>query len=574
MTRSLFFIAFFNLIHFCSINGQNATINLLLLDKDSGKPLQTNIKWHSLKTNKDFVFKTDKDGKTTALIPSNEAYELAIPQSSAKYTLELPPAPFTKDVVLEFRIIKEQTAATTTQQATVDPPKQPSVTIAYRNSIGLHLLNKPEGKVLEIIDVETQKKVWSSVKDTNNFVLPAKKRYKLVMDGVVIQNEVLDMTNFSPTMLPFIVYFNAPNAARLSPLANNAALNLVYINLKNEPVVGDTITLISKKNGQKFSLKTGQNGSALFVVPKDDIYEIHLKDFPKLSSINVENSPPQYLTTIEFGINYPSAAEVEKFKIDAEKRILERDSLYKLFEKPKELTAPELRESIGVYQEDAKPKLEQDTNYFIKKREVIGSVFYRFRKEWTTKIIVTDVTGSMYPYMKELAHWHGLGLMESEKNAYIFFNDGNNKPDIAKKIGKTGGIYTTKSTISDSIISLMYRAMFNGNGGDTPENNIEALLEAQKLSTSASDIIMIADNFSSIKDLALLSELNKPIHIILCGVRERLHPDYLWLAYKTRGTVHTIEEDIMNLGAMMEGKTVTIKGRTYKLLNNRFFEMR
>jgi hypothetical protein len=71
-----------------------------------------------------------------------------------------------------------------------------------------------------------------------------------------------------------------------------------------------------------------------------------------------------------------------------------------------------------------------------------------------------------------------------------------------------------------------------------------------------------------------LSDIDKPIHVILCGVREQIHPDYLWLAYKTRGTLHTIEEDIMNLGAMMEGKTVTIKGRTYKLLNNRFFEMK
>jgi hypothetical protein len=488
--------------------------------------------------------------------------------------LELPAAPYTKDLVLEFRIIKEQTTSTTTQQTIVDPPLKSSVNIAYRNSIGLHLLNKPAGKVLDIIDVETQKKVWSSVKDTNNFVLPVKKRYKLAMEGVVIENDDLDMTTFSPKMLPFIVYFNATNSARLSPLGNNAALNLVYINLKNEPVIGDSITLISKKNGQKYTLKTGRNGSALFVVPKDDVYEIHLKDFPKLSTITVENSPLQYLTTIEFGINYPSAAEVEKFKIDAEKRIFERDSLYKLFEKSKELTAPELHKSMGVYQEEAKPKVELDSNYFIKRREVIGSVFYRFRKEWTTKVIVTDVTGSMYPYMKELAHWHGLGLMKAEKDAYIFFNDGNNKPDFSKQIGRTGGIYTTQSTISDSIIQLMYKAMYNGNGGDTPENNIEALLEAQKLSSSVSEIVMIADNYSSIKDLALLSDITKPIHIILCGVKERIHPDYLWLAYKTRGTVHTIEEDIMNLGAMMEGKTVTIKGRTYKLLNNRFFEMR
>jgi non-ribosomal peptide synthetase component E (peptide arylation enzyme) len=85
MTRSLIFLAFFNLIIGQQLNAQTATINLLLLDNETGKPLQTNMKWHSLKTQKDLIFKTDKDGKATFVVEGNQTYETSIPQSQDEY---------------------------------------------------------------------------------------------------------------------------------------------------------------------------------------------------------------------------------------------------------------------------------------------------------------------------------------------------------------------------------------------------------------------------------------------------------------------------------------------------------
>jgi hypothetical protein len=363
----------------------------------------------------------------------------------------------------------------------------------------------------------------------------------------------------------------------LYPISNeNTVINLVYINLKNKPISLDSIVLIGKKTGIKYPKITSENGSALFIVPKSDNYEVHLKYFPKISTINVENSRLRALTTFTYIVNYPSSNDVETQKMEAEKRIAERDSLYKLFEKANEIKRDKLTESIGVYKEEVKEKLTKDTHAFEQTQNVIGAVLYRFRKEWTRKVIVTDVTGSMFPYMKELALWHALGLMKEEKNTYLFFNDGDDKPDRAKIIGKTGGIYTTQSAATDSIIGLMYEAMDNGNGGDYPENNVEALWEGQKYATSADELIMVADNYSAIKDISLLSKITKPVRVILCGVNKYggIHPDYLWLAYKTKGSIHTIEDDIMDIGSTVEGKTITIKGRTYQLLNNRFFEIK
>jgi hypothetical protein len=182
----------------------------------------------------------------------------------------------------------------------------------------------------------------------------------------------------------------------------------------------------------------------------------------------------------------------------------------------------------------------------------------------------------MYPYMEQLALWLSFAMMKKEKTAYVFFNDGDSKMDHLKRIGKTGGIYPIESNNTDSVLNVMHTARSNGYGGDIAENNIEALLVAQKLGTPSSELIMIVDNYSCIKDIRLLPEVTKPVHIILCGVNvvTGINPDYLWVAYKTKGSIHTIEDDITDLGTLMEGKTITIRGRTYKLLSNSFFEIK
>ena len=53
-----FFCVFpFNLLLFSTLYGQvthTATIQLLLLNEQTGQPLETTIKWHEVKMNKDF----------------------------------------------------------------------------------------------------------------------------------------------------------------------------------------------------------------------------------------------------------------------------------------------------------------------------------------------------------------------------------------------------------------------------------------------------------------------------------------------------------------------------------------
>ena len=116
--------------------------------------------------------------------------------------------------------------------------------------------------------------------------------------------------------------------------------------------------------------------------------------------------------------------------------------------------------------------------------------------------------------------------------------------------------------------------MKNGGGGDAPENDLEAILEGMNKFKVYDEIILIADNYANIKDIKLLSKIKKPIRIILCGVDgEGVNVDYLNLAYATKGSIHTIEDDITNVTETLEGKTIEIDGATYKLIKGKFVKI-
>ena len=201
----------------------------------------------------------------------------------------------------------------------------------------------------------------------------------------------------------------------------------------------------------------------------------------------------------------------------------------------------------------------------------VSTVFKR--NKWGKAIVIADVTGSMYPYTGQLLKWLAVTLTDKQKRHFVFFNDGDNKDDAVKVIGKTGGIYSAYSNSYDEIEKTIEKAMLNGGGGDAPENNIEALLESDKLCTDCDSIVMIVDNWAPIKDISLLGKYNKPVKVVVCGVFGRINKDYLKLVRDTKGSLHLIEEDIYNLSELKEGESIKIHGRVYKLVKGEFVDI-
>jgi hypothetical protein len=204
--------------------------------------------------------------------------------------------------------------------------------------------------------------------------------------------------------------------------------------------------------------------------------------------------------------------------------------------------------------------------------DTLSNIVYNVlkRNKWKKQLVVADLTGSMYPFAQQISTWLQLHFKnDSLRQSFVFFNDGDNKRDEDKKVGVTGGLYYCTAKNVDQLVAAMNLTIRNGQGGDAPENVIEAILYGLKKTKGIENIVLIADNWAKVRDINLLPKVKVPVHVLLCGVTEgmEIHPDYLNIAYKTKGSVHTIEQDITNLMQQTTGKKFTVNGVEYIIKN-------
>jgi hypothetical protein len=196
-------------------------------------------------------------------------------------------------------------------------------------------------------------------------------------------------------------------------------------------------------------------------------------------------------------------------------------------------------------------------------------------KQWKNMLVIADVTGSMSPYIGELLLWIKLNATAETVKSFVFFNDGDAKKDAEKVIGETGGIYGTNSQDVDSVLSVVQHSMLNGWGGDLPENNFEAVLHGIDNYPEFEELIMIADNYAIPRDLSLLKKVKVPVRILLCGTKNvDISPIYLEIVKRNGGSLHTIEQDLVDLIKLNEGEIITVGEERFQVVGGRFKKMK
>ncbi|MFM2385997.1 MAG: hypothetical protein RL660_754 [Bacteroidota bacterium] len=195
------------------------------------------------------------------------------------------------------------------------------------------------------------------------------------------------------------------------------------------------------------------------------------------------------------------------------------------------------------------------------------SVFTR-NPQFTKELVVADFTCSMTPYYMDMMAWFCLHEFTREI-PFAFFNDGDGKPNDQKVIGQTGGVHQFKTNSLDTLANYVYETTKTGCSGDCPENDIEAILKAIEKNPKVKEVILIADNWSDMRDYNLRGLITKPVHIILCGTEYGINPQYLNLAYITKGSIHTMKEDLHNLFKFNEGKVFTLNGQEFVVRQGR-----
>jgi len=207
---------------------------------------------------------------------------------------------------------------------------------------------------------------------------------------------------------------------------------------------------------------------------------------------------------------------------------------------------------------------------------IIQDYFEKFPERLDQALVVMDWTASMYPYACETILFN---LKNSEKykaSHFSFFNDGDQKKNWQKKIGETGGIYFAPANEMNWVLATMKKAQEAGNGGDIPENDIEALQKSIQQYPNSSPVLLVADNQSPIRDDSLMQAIDQPIHVILCGIAYEffgkkihiLNPQYYHLARQHGGSLYFegYERYHQKLGTALP--TLSINHHTYWVLDD------
>ena len=453
--------------------------------------------------------------------------------------------------------------------------------------------------------------VWRGITGTYGevlFLVPKGMEYRIGtveepgIQTVQLSNERFARENIGITYLPSRFTEEQRNdsvfqkvSPAQTPTRSRVLVVLTILNLDDQPLEDEEMYFAAKKSGKVYVGKTNRSGKAYLVLPMGDSYCVSTRFEANLKCYDM----PQDDRAGQLSITYNTIGARETLRRQAERarQAFLRDSLYEV---------QRIRDSIAMARMAArgtsaetpfihqllfgssgaavKKRIEQraaaerdsiarDPRYFEKSGEVVQATLYRMRDRWKNKVIVTDLTGSMTPYMDQVILWHALQLVQGEENRYVFFNDGDRKADTAKVIGHTGGIYGTDQALLDTLLLTMVRTTRAGDGGDGPENDLEALLEGARKKRGLDELILIADNCSDVRDMQLLTQLRVPVHIILCGTEFGVNENYLEIAYKTGGSIHTIEQDIDDLARLADGATITIGAFQYRVNRGKFIQI-
>jgi hypothetical protein len=195
---------------------------------------------------------------------------------------------------------------------------------------------------------------------------------------------------------------------------------------------------------------------------------------------------------------------------------------------------------------------------------------------WTDAAVVMDWSDEMYLESAQAVLWHKTHPKTSNIDYFVFTNDGDKLSDRKKRIGKTGGVYFVKSNNFRQVERRLDYVAKRGNGGDDNSNNLfeTTLLSIQKYD-DVKDFVVVADNESCTRDFRLIKFLDTPVKVILTNVKGPINPQYINMAYKSGGSLHTSEDDYYNYvfkGLADSNQKLILNGVSYVLNEEGFFD--
>ncbi|MBL4648308.1 MAG: hypothetical protein JKY03_01155 [Aureispira sp.] len=556
------------------------------------------------RTKKQFELETNEEGKAFVSVPVNDVYAVHLENWENFASVTIPKGAYQRhEIPVPF----------------YEMPKDGS-SLFVKIPVQIKLLNsenKPS-KLIEELTIRsgTSRKTHIVTTDKNGMAtinLPIGCQYMLNLKGAPNYYK-FEIPNKPYAAWTEDVLFERKQGMDKYPSIHNALFNFVFQDLDGNLTEGEAFWVVSKKNGARYDGITNAYGIAQILVPLNDIYVLNAAynlnfgekkiSSEKGSDIVVETIVYESVTSKEWlsrqkkqelmAARRDSIAVAEELRqniiLDSLRKLNLEDKFIEEFIRNNRpipikrtfIIRKAVRAKVAIIEQ----QLKINPNYFVDEGKPILAILQRFKESWKGKVVVTDITQSMNPYLEEVLIWHLLNLKQGEHTKYLFFNDGDRKMASAKKVGSTGGIYDCEGAWEELqlVINTMHIAIERGlGGGEPPENDLEAVLKGIEQKEDVEEVILIADSYSRVRDMELLSQIDIPVRIILCGGEEKnnfyqaLKPDineeYLTIAHRTSGSIHTLRQDILNLSEKKEGEIVEIGAHRYILRNKQFIKL-
>jgi hypothetical protein len=526
-----------------------ALLFMLIVNK-SDQPISEEVLVISKSNKRVYKTKSNAEGLAEILIPINDTYSINLKGEPNYDEIQIPNEAY---YGLQYKIFYD---AKRTENFNI-------ATINYKLKTSK---DKPLSEKVTLINIKT-KAVFTFQTDENGLAvvqLPNDAKYVINYESVK-NYDVLTVPKVDNFTMDFNASYEGSSPTAIYPNLTEALFVLTYLDLDSVPVPDEIFTIKAINSGKVFTGKTDGNGVANILVPIGDTYQINATYFKEFWEKTIKNDDVRSLTNGT--LFFISSKEHERRLAERERIITEREATWR---KMRSLYEAYIKRSDNAtnFAEIVYDGFENISSYAPFRDTIVPVVLSR-NPQWTNKLLVVDVTSSMTPYAEQVKIWYRRNSQAQNRTQFVFFNDGNNTKDERKVIGKTGGIYYCPFCPYNQLVDTLRQVRLRGEGGDAQENDLEAMIHAVDNSANYSDVIVIIDNLSPVRDISLLSNLNRPVRIILCGDKP-INEEYINIAYQTDGSIHTMKEDIFDINSRRNGVRLQIGTDLYILTRGRF----
>lgn len=546
------------LLIYNTLHAQLQQVNIIIHNTQA-KPISSHLEIKSIKDQKTIHLQCNSAGKASAWLQQNNEYEISINNGIPFFRFKTYP----ENIIRTLEIYPDSREKTMLNSL----PKG-TLTLHVKNS-----QNKPmpnENVILIEKQTNTKYNGITNIKGEVEIQLPIGRSYELQYNNAP-DYEKISIPDKLNAHINFFSTFEGSHVEMLHPSQKQCLFNMHYIDLDSIPVKGEEFIVKSLLSGKKYKAVTDKDGYAKILVPIGATYTVSTSYLHDFVTPKVPDTASLYEMVVE--VSFLSTAEMLKEKVRRAKELAIRDSIALHRVAPIERPASTIKEDVSKRSRQMLDSLKSNAHSLEINNHIPSAILERKKADWPNKVIVTDLTCSMDPYGIDILFWQKIQqLSTNKKTHYLFFNDGDGISNEKKEDGKTGGIHHIFTSDIDSLIATMQltRRLSPNCSGDGPENDLEAVIAGSKFLSPNSSLILIADNLSDVRDMSLLSQIKVPVHIILCGVKDIINEDYLEIAYKTKGSIHLINNDYESFSEMKEGSVININRNKYRLIHGKF----